>query len=214
VNEKGIRNLLTTLVAMSFNLDYTLPAMAHPEHLALARRYAAGDRNLRLEMLDLVGADLSGLDFSEAWLRDTRLCEANLRGCRFVGAPMPGTDLSGADLTGADLHGAIAAGAIFCRAILSEASLRAADLYGADLSHANLTRADLTQADLSLVVANHTNFAEAQLSRAILFGTNLDQVENMSQAKFHRAQLPAGFQPSNNPRRSRFARGFFGGKKS
>ena len=86
-------------VACRVILDYTLVAMANPDHLALAGRYAAGARNLRLEMLDLTGADLGGLDFSDAWLRDTKFCGANLQGCRFVGAPMPGTDLSGADLT-------------------------------------------------------------------------------------------------------------------
>src|SRR5688572_21421714 len=64
-----------------------LRPVANPEHLALARRYAAGERGFRLEMLDLSGADLRNLDFSEAWLRDTDLSGANLRGCSFVGAP-------------------------------------------------------------------------------------------------------------------------------
>jgi len=154
-----------------------LPAMANPDHVALARRYAAGERDMRLEMLDLSGADLSGLDFSEAWLRDTDLSQANLQGCHFVGAPMPGTRLAGADLTGADLHGAIAAGAIFSQAILVEASLRAADLYGADLTHANFTRADLTQADLSLVQAMHAVFTGARLARAILFSANFSHTD-------------------------------------
>ena len=66
--------------------------MANPEHTDLVRRYAAGEQNLRLEMLDLSGADLSGLDFSQAWLRDTNLSSANLQNCRFVGASMPGTN--------------------------------------------------------------------------------------------------------------------------
>ena len=53
--------------------------MAHLEHVDLARRYAAGERDRRLEMLDLSGADLSGLDFSHAWLRDTDLSQTDLR---------------------------------------------------------------------------------------------------------------------------------------
>jgi uncharacterized protein YjbI with pentapeptide repeats len=81
----------------------------------------------------------------------------------------------------------------------------------------------LTQADLSLVQATQAIFANALLARAILFsanlsqadlrGTDLAQAENVGSAKFEGALLPPGYQPVNNPRRARFARGMFDRKK-
>ena len=81
----------------------------------------------------------------------------------------------------------------------------------------------LTQADLSLVQAMEALFIEAHLARAILFKANLSRAdlrqtdlaaaENVSGVNFEQAQLPPGYRPINNPRRSRFARGFFGKKK-
>jgi uncharacterized protein YjbI with pentapeptide repeats len=91
------------------------------------------------------------------------------------------------------------------------------------LTEANLSYADLTQADLSLSQATYAIFVEARLTRAILFsanlayadlrGTNLVRAENVTGTKFEGALLPPDYQPANNPRRSRFARGFFGKKK-
>ncbi|HMR66523.1 MAG TPA: pentapeptide repeat-containing protein, partial [Anaerolineae bacterium] len=53
----------------------------------------------------------------------------------------------------------------------------------------------------------------ADLTRADLRDTDLDQAENVSGARFDEALLPPGYRPRNNPRRSRYARGFFGEKK-
>jgi hypothetical protein len=51
------------------------------------------------------------------------------------------------------------------------------------------------------------------LTAADLRDTDLEQAENVSGAIFEQALLPVGYEPVNNPRRARFAKGFFGEKK-
>src|SRR3990170_1268313 len=96
--------------------------MAHPDHVALARRGAAALNRFAADnpsvSLDLSGADLSGLDLSN---------------CRLQGARLDGADLSRCDLRNARLNSASLRNAVLRDADARGASFHRADLSGADL---------------------------------------------------------------------------------
>ena len=123
---------------------------------------------IKLECLDLRGADLSGAYLHSASLRGSDLSGATLEWATLIGADFRDATLSGASVARADLRWACLRGADltevdFDEAILSDAYLdgsnlkganlakldmRRATLYGADLTGANLTDADLTGATI------------------------------------------------------------------
>jgi BTB/POZ domain-containing protein KCTD9 len=135
----------------------------------------------------------------------------------------PNADLKRIDLTGADLVGANLTGADFTGSILDEANLSKADLYRARLYGASLLKAKLESTDLREVVydehtkfpigfnaaaagayliAPHVSLQQVKLSKAILWGVNLEEANleesDFTEASFHGAVLKnANFQRAN-----------------
>jgi len=98
---------------------------------------------MRVEMLDLRGADFEEANLYRADLRCSNLSRA---------------DLAGADLTGADLYRADLRCSNLSRADLTEADLYMADLRCSDLRGANLYMANLSRADLTGAIIDKYNF--------------------------------------------------------
>lgn len=150
--------------------------------------------NAKLREVNLSGADLSGIDLSGAFLAEANFFDgtladgilvgtnlvgsflgfANLNGANLsealiVDADLIDANLSGANLSGASLHHANLYQAKLCGANLTEAGLIGSKLLGADLTGANLTGANLRTATLI-----YSNFKEAILTGAYLYGTSRD----------------------------------------
>jgi len=95
---------------------------------------------------DLSEADLSGAELDSADLSGAILIDANLSAARLCDAKLAGADLSFANLKEAVLQRANLAGANLSDANLQAARLNGANLTGADLSHAVLVETDFTDA--------------------------------------------------------------------
>jgi len=104
-------------------------------------------RGVNLSGMDLTGVNLAGADLRESHLGDASLITANLTGANLSGANLSGTNLSGANLSGTNLSGSDT------------------DLWGAIVSWANLTGADLNKAVMLDIIAHHTTFKNANMSR-------------------------------------------------
>jgi len=135
-----------------------------------------------LARADLSGANLAGADLSEAILTNASLPEAFLQGAKLVGAHLrsadldganlSGADLSGADLSRANLEGANLEGATLCKARLQYALLADANLGKADLGGANLRSCDLSDAYLG-----GARLSAVDLRKATLDGANLEEAD-------------------------------------
>jgi uncharacterized protein YjbI with pentapeptide repeats len=108
------------------------------------------------------------------WRKQHGNLHLDFKGAVLQGALLPGANLSGADLQGADLG----------NALLDDADLQGSHLRGANLDCANLQGAHLEGAHLQGANLRGTNFGEADLRKAILWGTDLQFV-----ASFYRAKL-------------------------
>jgi uncharacterized protein YjbI with pentapeptide repeats len=156
-------------------------------HLKQATLTTANVSGANLQRADLTGAtlpstDLNGQDFNGTILTGANLHQANLNQVSLSGATLTGVDLSGANLTftraeglgarddlaGKDLSGANLSGVVG----LPGADLKGTNLSGADLSAANLGGATLLDAEL-----NQTRVSGTVFDNAILFGTQLIQLQ-------------------------------------
>ncbi|MBD2360880.1 pentapeptide repeat-containing protein [Anabaena minutissima FACHB-250] len=135
----------------------------------------------------------------------------------------PNADLKRIDLTRADLVGANLTRGDFTEAKLDEANLSKADLYRARLYGTSLLKAKLESTDLrevlydehtkfpigfnaaavgAYLIAPHVSLQQVKLSKAILWGVNLQeanlQESDFTEASFHGAVLKnANFQRAN-----------------
>ncbi|HTF91488.1 MAG TPA: pentapeptide repeat-containing protein [Verrucomicrobiae bacterium] len=98
-------------------------------------------RNLKLDAVELSGADLRGADLTGTSMRGAHLFGVNLNG-----ACLERTILAKADLTGAYLRQAVISGADLSDAFLSYASLRDAIIERASVARAKIDNVDLNNA--------------------------------------------------------------------
>ena len=110
------------------------------EILCTVRRDLKGAKlpGVRLDIVDLAGANLQGADLWRAACEKTNLSGSDLRRARLTGAWLKRCQLDEADLGGADLSSAR----------LQRSSLRSASLIECNLDRALLDGADLTGAEL------------------------------------------------------------------
>lgn len=165
-------------------------------------------KGVRLDRAIVLNADFSGANLERASLlrpslsrlrgapeqRPPKFAGANLRFIHMNGM-LDGADFRGADLTGARmgpyepraemssmpgtlLRKADFSGAILKDADMTRASLRFSKFVGADLRGVNFRYADLSQADLSGADVTGANFKDAAL-----YGTILEGVRGLDQAK-------------------------------
>ncbi len=116
-------------------------------------------KELDMESVSLVGADMRRADLAHTNLTNANLTNANLTKANLAKANLTNADLAHTNLTNANL---------------TKANLTKANLYTANLAKANLTNADLTNTSLINV-----NFSNANLSFA-----NLSNVKHASQYQF------------------------------
>lgn len=150
----------------------------------------------------------------------------------------PNADLKRVDLTGADLLGANLTGADFTGATLDEANLSKADLYRARLYGASLLKAKLESTDLrevlydeytkfsigfnaaaagAYLIAPHVSLQQVKLSKAILWGVNLQSANlegsDFTEASFHGAVLKNANLQSANLKGAKFGNANLEGAK-
>lgn len=128
-------------------------------------------------------AHLSGANLSDTNLYDVNLSKSILRGTILCRATLRSTNLSRADLSSADLNRAVLSDANLDRAKLTESVLHSANLSGANLSGADLTAADLRRANLdganlsgaclNLAICVRTNFTNAIIVNASIYGISV-----------------------------------------
>ncbi|MEA5605773.1 pentapeptide repeat-containing protein [Nostoc sp. UHCC 0252] len=142
----------------------------------------------------------------------------------------PNADLKRVDLTGADLLGANLTGADFTGATLDEANLSKADLYRARLYGASLLKAKLESTDLrevlydedtkfpigfnavaagAYLIAPHVSLQQVKLSKAILWGVNL-QSANLEESDFTEASFRGAILKNANFKRANLNGAKFG----
>ncbi|MBN3881522.1 MAG: pentapeptide repeat-containing protein [Nostoc sp. JL34] len=142
----------------------------------------------------------------------------------------PNADLKRIDLTGADLVGANLTGADLTGAILDEANLSKADLYRARLYGASLLKAKLESTDLrevlydedtkfpigfnavaagAYLIAPHVSLQQVKLSKAILWGVNL-QSANLEESDFTEASFRGAILKNANFKRANLNGAKFG----
>ncbi|MBD3392051.1 MAG: hypothetical protein GF418_08260 [Chitinivibrionales bacterium] len=92
---------------------------------------------IRLQGIDLAGANLEGVNLRNVDLGFANLRGANLKNAVLRYANLRHTDLCGADLSGADLVAANLRDADLSGTCLCGAEVNAEDLLGANLSHAD-----------------------------------------------------------------------------
>lgn len=124
--------------------------------------------NIRAELSDFTGANLSSAQLIQANLQ-----QAVLEGASLVGADLTNASLHQSSLEGSRLQQVTAIGASFI-----QANLTAADAPDADFSEADFTDAVLAGA----------NLRGSRLQQANLTGANLEQA-NLTGANLHQAQL-------------------------
>src|SRR5258706_3699222 len=117
-----------------------------------------------------------------------KLNGVDLSGANLGEVNLAGADLSQADLSGADLNHANLSKATLAGADLSGAILAAADLSAADLSEANLSNADLIEADLTGANLHGAALFAARLNWATLEGAIITP-EQLRQARVGRNSL-------------------------
>ena len=98
---------------------------------------AVEDQKADLRGVNLSGMDLTGVNLAGADLRESHLGDASL-----ITANLTGANLSGANLSGNDTR-----------------------MWGTIVSWANLTGADLNEAGMLDIIAHHTTFKSANMSR-------------------------------------------------
>jgi uncharacterized protein YjbI with pentapeptide repeats len=134
------------------------------------------------ERANLSGANLSGANLSRADLTEAKLSGADLSGTILIKAKLIGADLYEAYFIGADLYKANLSGADLNLANLYKAFLAKANLSKANLVYANLTGANLSEANLYGVnlygaICVETNFTNATLDSAIIFGISVWDIQ-------------------------------------
>lgn len=126
--------------------------------------------DLRLEEVNLRGADLAGAQFWRAHLEYADLQDAKLENSFFRGAHLENASLYGANLRGANLYAAYLQGADLSSAHLEDASFFVANLAGARLGFAHLDNANLRSAQLEGAYLEYASLTGAHLSGARLDG--------------------------------------------
>src|SRR5215204_4490547 len=171
-------------------------------HLDGANLQEVNLSGLRLDVVNVVGADLRGADLSHsvlhaAWLDEANLSEANLSNAGLAYARFIRTILRNANLSDAYAYEAE-----FNLANLTNADLAGADFYG-DLPEVrnpeNFPRpkgavfisANLRDADLSGTDLKHADFYRANLSGADLSGANLKNA-NVTEEQLEQAESLEG----------------------
>ncbi|MEA5462581.1 pentapeptide repeat-containing protein [Leptothoe sp. PORK10 BA2] len=133
----------------------------------------------------LYKADLSNATLSNATLDSANLDSANLSNATLDSATLDSVNLDSATLDSATLDSATLDSANLYRAYLYRAYLYRANLYSANLDSANLDRAYLDSANLDSANLDSANLDSANLDRAnfdnaILLGTQLGTVQNLT----------------------------------
>lgn len=176
-----------------------------PWHWGFWKSKCATLRGLWLE-----GVHLPAIELSSATLRNTNFRNAGLWSANFANADLSGATLElaqlneavlkEANLTGADLSDAILESAQLNRAILEDANLTGVDLAAADLSSviltkanltaADLSKADVTEADVTGAILTEATLTDANFAAAILLGTDLSKVKNLTPEQLQGEQPP------------------------
>jgi uncharacterized protein YjbI with pentapeptide repeats len=148
--------------------------------------YQAGDlAGIRLDDLQLTGANFGGMNLTKARFADATLSNADLSHANLASAVFQHTKLPRASLTHANASGANFYAADFYGADLSHANLSGAFFEGAKVTSANFTGADVRQARLAFSIG----FTFAQLSSTAnyqardLRGVTLDLMD-LARAEF------------------------------
>jgi uncharacterized protein YjbI with pentapeptide repeats len=162
------------------------------QFLREAQLISGTDPVIRLNRVNLSGAelsgvDLSGVDLSGADLSDADLTYADLESANLSGATMVWVRLRFARMAGANLSDAWVAGAN-----LRHTGLIDANLSGAELDGAKLSSADLIEADLSDAYLFEADLRGANLSDADLGGADLSHATGVTDAKLKKAQTLEG----------------------
>jgi uncharacterized protein YjbI with pentapeptide repeats len=128
----------------------------------------------------------------EKWLQDAK--DPDGQQANFCGAGLSHGTFRRADLKSADFQMAMLAGANFTGATLNEAKLQGANLSGTNFTHADLSEAKLDHAMLHLATfrkahLHGASFRHAMLYKATLQGTDLTDVEGLTQSQINMACL-------------------------
>ncbi len=150
-------------------------------NLSGANLFRANLNGAKLREVNLSGADLSITGLSGANLDGANLSHANLFRAKLHKAYLFGANLSRANLSEANLTSAHLEKAFLGEANLNKANLASAFLWDANLTRADLTMAFLEGANLSRANLSGANLIGASLSRAICVETNFSNA-NMENA--------------------------------
>ncbi|CAO3374245.1 pentapeptide repeat-containing protein [Azospirillum argentinense] len=143
------------------------------EHERWVNSQGAEGRHLDLDLVSVVGADLTGRVLAAARLRRCRLMGVRLRKASLEMADLSYTEMIGADLTEACLNGTNLRRAGLSRAVLARADARPARLSGDRPWPANFDGANLTGADLRDARMEDAVLRSAKLGGAKLDGTGI-----------------------------------------